>query len=311
MVDSTGLKPKKNEQRPSIKFIVAVAWLVFTMALAGWWLIYGLMQIENLQAQVQVGQPEIRERLERQHRMLLSEGIVLLLLLVSGGGAILYGIRVESGRARQIEEFFASFTHDLKNSLASLRIQTESLMDEGGSEQRLLRRILSDTGRLETQLENALYLAEADRGGLHVEPVSIRKVVNDIAPLWPELAIEVDATANDVTVMADRRAMESVVRNLAQNALKHGGAKKLTVTAEVRDDFGRLTFRDDGRGFSGDATKLGEIFQRHTGTSGSGIGLYLVAKLVERHGGQVAIRQNQRGDVGGFAIDIELPRGKA
>jgi signal transduction histidine kinase len=58
-----------------------------------------------------------------------------------------------------------------------------------------------------------------------------------------------------------------------------------------------LRFRDDGRGFPGDAAKLGRMFQRGGSSSGTGVGLYLVRVLMERMGGSVEFA---RAETGGF-----------
>lgn len=297
-------------RRLSAKFALAAIWLVFTVALAAWWMIYGL----NLHGDETMS-------IERQRFMLLSEGIVLITLLLVGGAALLYNILVESRRARQVEEFFASFTHDLKTSLASLRIQTESLRDELESSSldfaqtapsKLLGRIMSDAGRLETQLENALFLADADKSSMLLEPVSVRDLMTSLSHLWPRLQISVHRDAN---IMADRRAIESIVRNIAQNSSRHGQATRLDVYCDdpVSDKsgsdqaFARVRFVDDGRGFHGDAKRLGEIFARQTGLSGSGIGLYLVARLVERQGGTARV-EGRSDSKSGFLVEISLPR---
>lgn len=312
MIDSTGLKPMRASRRLSMKFALAAVWLVFTLALASWWLIFGLKQLDQIR---QAGAGEVVSdstmSIERQHRMLLSEGGVLLVLLLVGGGALLYNIQVESRRARQIEEFFASFTHDLKTSLASLRIQTESLRDEfenteaGQSHGKLLGRIMSDAGRLETQLENALFLADADKSSMLLEPVSVKALVDSLAHLWPRMEIRVQG---DVAVLADRRALESIVRNIAQNSSRHGQASKLEVRCELENEKSAIVrFQDNGLGFRGNVRKLGEIFSRQTGRSGSGIGLYLVARLVERLGGRAKVETETEADTSGFAVVIELP----
>jgi signal transduction histidine kinase len=312
MIDSTGLKPMRASRRLSVKFALAAVWLVFTFALASWWLVFGLKQLEDVRAANVSGVVvEDTISIDRQHRMLVSEGGVLLVLLLGGGGALLYNILVESRRARQVEEFFASFTHDLKTSLASLRIQTESLRDELESlpteatgPRKLLARIMSDAGRLETQLENALFLADADKSSMLLEPVSTRELIASLAHLWPRMSIQVH---RDAAVLVDRRALESIVRNIAQNSVRHGQATRLDVYCDEGATLSKLKFVDDGRGFRGNVKRLGEIFSRQTGMSGSGIGLYLVARLVERMGGRAKVETSVEDQGRGFAVEIEIP----
>lgn len=311
-VESTGLKPLAASRRLSVKLVLAGVWLAFTLALASWWMVFGLNQLEEMRELTAANAPDSKAdaAFKRQHRMLLSEGIVLLVLLLGGGVAILYGIQVERKRARKVEEFFASFTHDLKTSLASLRVQTESLRDDlteqgSSSARRLLDRIMGDAGRLETQLENALFLADTETSGLLIESVDLKSLVDAIAHHWPKMAINVSGTSH--RVLGDRRALESVVRNLAQNASRHGQATQLFVEIERKSDFVEVKFSDNGLGFKGDRNRLGIIFDRQSGTSGSGIGLFLVTKLVERMQGQVRLQKPAAvGSDHGFEVTLQL-----
>lgn len=312
-VEITGLKPIAASRGLDAKFWLAGVWLVFTLALAGWWMVFGLNQLSDMRDMATGTKSSSEEEFARQHRMLLSEGLALMVLLLGGGVAILYGIRVEKKRARQIEEFFASFTHDLKTSLASLRVQTESLKDDlesdlgdapNSSSKRLLNRIMADAGRLETQLENALYLADSERGPLLVETVEIASLVSGLSHHWPHMKVEFSGDGG--RVLGDRRAMESVIRNLAQNASRHGGASELKIVSKAKGDQIEIRFEDNGRGFQGDLSRLGRMFDRQHGSSGSGIGLYLVGRLVARMGGSVELQAGAR-EGSGFAVIARLP----
>ena len=168
----------------------------------------------------------------------------------------------------------------------------------------MLARIMSDAGRLETQLENALFLADADKSSMLLESVSIRELIASLSHLWPRMIIEVHGEA---TVLADRRAVESIVRNIAQNSSRHGQASKLDVHCRQADSTAVVEFKDDGQGFRGDVKRLGVIFSRQTGLSGSGIGLYLVAKLVERQGGRTTVKAETSSGGRGFSVELELP----
>lgn len=332
--DRTGLKPLKPNRKLPVQFALATAWLVFTLALASWWLMFGLSQLDEIESILRSPPSQHltgAENFRRRHNMLLSEGIVLFVLLLGGGVAILYSLSRESRRARRVEEFFAIFSHDLKTSLASLRLQSETLVEgltssahsneklsgdakEVTREQKIMNRILGDVARLETQLENALYVAESDRLGhrksLLLEPISWNEVVQNVAPLWPKLQFEMSGDVNPPALaMADRRSLETILRNLAQNAIRHGGATAMKIRIEKRDDVVIARFSDNGRGFTGDREKLGEIFSRHTGTSGSGLGLFLTAELARAQGGVVHVLNREVPN--GFGLEIILPSGSA
>src|SRR3989440_4454555 len=196
-------------KRNWIVIVLVGLWVVFTVTLAGWWLVFGLRQLDlinqsNLEGAVQ---------LHRHYQMLLWEGGILIVSLIGGGVALFYYARREQKRHAQVEEFFAAFTHDAKTALTSLRLQAESLREdfaEAGPNP-LLDRLLSDTLRLQLQLENSLFLVNLTRGAFFLEPISLSDRIDTLRYHWPGLVITQNG---DGVIMADARALESVLTNL-------------------------------------------------------------------------------------------------
>src|SRR5438477_10012317 len=206
-----------ERKRNWIVIVLVGLWVVFTVTLAGWWLVFGLRQLDlinqsNLEGAVQ---------LHRHYQMLLWEGGILIVSLIGGGMALFYYARREQKRHAQVEEFFAAFTHDAKTALASLRLQAESLQEDyaESGQNPLLDRLLSDTLRLQLQLENSLFLVNLPGGKLIIEPVRLSHLVEALRHHWPDLTI---TQTGDGEVLADVRALESVLANLVQNAVNHG-----------------------------------------------------------------------------------------
>jgi two-component system phosphate regulon sensor histidine kinase PhoR len=289
-------------ERTQDRFKVALAglWLTFTVTLATWWLIFGLRQLERLNqfAGAQAG------TFRQHHQMLLWEGGVLIALLIGGGVTLISYIWRERRRHRRSEEFFAAFTHDAKTALASLRLQAESLVEDLGSEtpNPVLERLLKDTLRLQLQLENSLFLVNLRSGRLVPEPLRISRLVESLRYHWPALSLQLDG---DGAVLADARALESVLTNLIQNAVIHGEAQRITLRVATREPRQLcLTVADDGRGFTGDYQQLGTLFLRPTRRSGSGVGLYISRQLVNRMGGSLKFAP---GAAGGFLAELSLP----
>ena len=163
-----------NTNRITWQYAAAIVWMVFTVALASWWLIFGLSQARHLAALEGPGGAQIGG----VTRMLVLEGVILLGMLVAGGGALLIAIRQEQHRRRALRSFFMAFTHDLKTSLTSLRLQAEALREDvpeaAGNPN--LQRMLQDSVRLQLQLENALALATTD-GAVLIEAIDIFALV--------------------------------------------------------------------------------------------------------------------------------------
>jgi len=286
--------------RSRLQYIIAVTWLVFTVSLALWWMIFGLREVRERR---DLGGVE-GARLERIEEMLVWEGSTFIGLLVAGGTALLVSIRREQARQRAVEAFFLSFTHDLKTALASLQLQAESLAedlpDAAGSP--AMQRLMTDARRLNVQLENSLYFAQP-HGNLLVESVDLVRAIGSIAHDWPELTVTVAGAA---TAQADRRALDSVLRNLLQNSVVHGRATAVAIRIErPADGRVRVVAIDDGRGVeSAVRQRLGQPFTRSGPTSGTGVGLFVSRQLARRMHGDLIFP----GTAGpGFTAVLELP----
>ena len=287
-------------KRSRISIALVGLWVVFTVTLAGWWLVFGLRQLDLIKRLSLQGAPD----LHRYYQMLMWEGGILIASLIGGGLALFYYARREQKRHAQIEEFFAAFTHDAKTSLASLRLQTEVLREDfaNAGPSPLLDRLLSDTLRLQLQLENSLFMVNVRGGKLFFEPIKLSGRIDVMRQHWPDLTI---TQVGDGTVLADARALESVLTNLVHNSVTHGRATRVDIGVS-RDDQGNLLVRiaDDGRGFQGDFRQLGKPLVRLTRNSGSGVGLYVVRQLTRRMNGGIKFSS---GAENAFVAELKLP----
>lgn len=292
-----------SRTRNRLLYVGAVVWLLLTVTLAGWWMWFGLEQARQLGS---LSAPEARQ-LERVQRMIVWEGITFIGLLVGGGAALVVSIRREQARQHAVEAFFMAFTHDLKTALASLQLQAESLSEDlpEAANHPNMARLLKDTLRLGVQLENSLYFAQPE-GHLLVEPVSVARFLERTAGDWPEIALRVEG---DETVLADARALESVWRNLLQNAVIHGGAQTVTVRIARRpDDRVTITVIDDGRGAPPRVVRaIGQPFKRPAATSGTGVGLFVSRQLARRMNGDLTFGGAGGAGGAGFTAVLELP----
>lgn len=277
-----------------VKLFLSIFWLIFTMTFAGWWFVLEMRNVDRL---IEID-PMQQAMYQRQRNMVLWEGLSWEVLLFAGGGTLIYLVFRERLRGNQVKEFFASFSHDVKTSLASLRLQAEALEEDlGASGSPLLSRLVSDTVRLQLQLENSLYFAAQDSLSLYTQDVDFKKMVESLQHQWPSIRLTVHGPAT--RLRADERALRSVVSNLIQNSLIHGHAKKLEF--EISDK--EILFQDDGKGFTGEASQLGRIFHRPTSTSGSGLGLYIAKTLLKKMDADLKLENHP----GGFGGRIRLP----
>ncbi|MCC6278395.1 MAG: HAMP domain-containing histidine kinase [Oligoflexia bacterium] len=288
------------KHRYRILGVLTWLWLALTVSLTSWWMIYALSTNQKLSGH------ELPQDIIRANRMLYFEGATLIGLLILGGVALIYLVHRERKRSRQIEEFFAVLTHELKTPLASLRLQVESLIEDNRDKEPnpLLTRLLNDSVRLELQLENALFIAGLrSQNQLHKELVSLGELVQRLKIQWPQLQIKIDG---DVKIKTDIRAFDGVLKNLIQNAAVHGKANEVVIRGSTKNGKTIIEVTDPGRGFEGNFGSLGKtIFYRPQTRSGSGIGLYLSRRLLEQMNGSLEFVTPSSGK--GFCAKISLP----
>lgn len=289
-----------NRRGGSLQIILILLWLAFTTSFALWWFRFSLDHVRLL-ADLQ---PDQSSHWLRIHRMIMWEGSTWFVLLILAGAALIVLVQKERVRARRLREFFASFSHEVKTSLSSLRLQVEALIDDwSGPPPATLSRLLGDSVRLQLQLENSLFLASQDNLKLYMHPVSLRSTIDRVCEQWPQIRIDID---RDATVNADERALRSVLSNLFQNSLVHGKATSIDIKIEsVHPESVQVHLKDNGVGFKGDGLRLGELFHRPTPSSGSGLGIFICKLLLNRMGGKLEVLLSDSG----FHTVIELRSG--
>jgi signal transduction histidine kinase len=291
----------RSRRRYSIRYLFLAIWVVFTVSLSCWWVYFGFEQIRRLTS---LGYGHEND-LVRYQRMLMFEGGALLLSLVAGGLTLAYYMYREVKQGDQLKSFFLAFTHDTKTSLAAVQLQAELLRErvKTDSDEVLADRLLADVERLALQFENSLYVANLDKKQLHFEPIELRPVIASLRARFPKLEI---TEQGECVVRADIRALESILINLCQNSLRHGGAGRIEIESAPRDSgMTRIQITDNGKGFPGDRKRLAQRFFRHYSGSGSGLGLFLARTLARAMKGGIEFPETPRG----FQAVLLLPSG--
>ena len=219
----------------------------------------------------------------------------------------------------RLRQFLADASHELRTPLASIRGYAE-LYRMGAARQpadveKGMRRIEEEAARMGALVEDLLTLARLDEvadaphGRVDVASI-VRDAVDDGRATAPdrEIRARVDGPA---VVLGDADQLRQVLGNLLRNAFVHTPpGTEIDVSVERRDGEVRLEVRDHGPGLPpGDPAALFERFWRseggrERGKGGAGLGLAIVAAIVDAHGGQV-----EAGDApgGGASFVVRLP----
>lgn len=222
-------------------------------------------------------------------------------------------------------EILGTVAHDLKNPLGVILGRTEmlkELISTGASESGVVAQvdhIRDATKRLTTMVDHLISDAMADAFDITIrrEPVDVAALVKEVAEANQPLAVNkqqaigVTAPPNIVT-MCDTDRIREAIDNLISNAIKYspiGGRIDVVVSHEGRETIVRVS--DEGAGLSPE--DLGRLFGRFqrlsakptAGESSTGLGLSIVKRIIDMHGGEVTA--DSEGPGKGSTFTITLP----
>lgn len=254
------------------------------------------------------------------HIALAALGAVLLLGLF----AIYHSVRSVVDLSERRSRFVSSVTHELKTPLTNIRMYVE-MLEQGIAatpqrEQEYLGIIGSESTRLSRLINNVLTLAKLEKKQHHVElqPGRLEDLFNEAhAIMAPKLAQEgfdlTIGTGREIEMAYDREAMLQVLINIIENSIKFGRNapdRHIHIDARIEGPWVRIALADTGPGIPHPALKriFDDFYRAESAltrtTSGTGIGLALVKKLVAAMGGRVEAANNPQT---GCTITLSLP----
>ncbi len=215
-----------------------------------------------------------------------------------------------------------NINHELKTPVAAIRVCVETLLaHENLPEEKrrdFLRRCLANAGRLGNLLADVSLITRMDDGGSAItrQPASLSAIIGDVvaecAPLALAAGIDINyGSEGDYRLMANRNLMESVFRNLIDNAVAYSGGTAIDIAAAPAPG-GKVTVTLCDNGCGVPPEHLPHLFERFyridkgrsRAAGGTGLGLAIVRNAVALHGGTISVA-NREG--GGLLFTITLP----
>lgn len=318
----------------SVIYVLLLAYIIAAIAFWGHTLdkqsekIYQ-SEIQTLQEHVDsIGQYElyryqkkkIDQRLNARKQQYTGEGTAFLLVMLIGAGIVYSTIRSRNRLAQQQTNFILSITHELKSPIAAVKLNLQTIsrrkLDEV-TQKTLIDRSVTEANRLDDLCNNLLLASQME--DRHFEPGSERinfsALVRDSVTIMKGRTKEPINTdlAEDCFTYGDALLWRLVVSNLLENAVKYGQSDKpLRVELYPIDDQLSLKIIDEGMGIPDEEkTKIFKKFYRVGNenarkTKGTGLGLYLTARIINQFKGSISVRDNEpRGSI----FEITLPAG--
>ncbi|NWG53075.1 MAG: HAMP domain-containing protein [Hydrogenophilaceae bacterium] len=208
--------------------------------------------------------------------------------------------RLRRQLARQRQMLWA-LSHDLRTPMTALRLRAELIDDSAARE-----RLLAPLAEMEALAEQALSLARAGASDETPQSIDIADMARTLAAELRELGLKVDADAAQPVIASCRpNEIARAMRNLAENAARHGGGGILRVRSEPGGAV--IEALDEGPGVpEALRERLTQPFFRADAArgGGTGLGLAIAQAIAEGHGGRLTIENRTPR---GLAVRIHLP----
>lgn len=296
-----------RRRKSSIFFLVLGICLVgFAVALYVGWILLNLQQIA-----------------------LLVLGVIFFSLIITG--LILntsYLIR-EIRRNEQQDAFLNAVTHELKTPIASIRLYLETLKTRDikpAKQQEFYDVMLADTDRLLNTVEQVLLASRAreEKRILNISEINLTQLLRECVERirhrydLPEDTISLPAAAAEdkIKISGDTDELQAVFMNLLDNAVKYSPPEKDVKVAlnvkNLNEKFVIVRIKDSGIGIP--PSELKRIFRRFyrvpnratQKAKGTGLGLFIVRSIVNKHGGKIWAESSGLGK--GSAFMVQLPK---
>jgi PAS domain S-box-containing protein len=221
---------------------------------------------------------------------------------------------------QELEAFCYSLSHDMRSPLRTIGCFTEIVLQDAGSKlesetRYCLEQVIAAAGRLDRLINDVLAFSRVSNVQLKIHRVNIDKLLREII----SESLHLDSSGANIkiesplpAVKGDEASLTQCFVNLLGNALKFvpdGVTPRVSISSQARDGTGtvRIWVEDNGIGIEADAQKrVFELFQRGhraKGYEGTGAGLAIVARAVERMGGKVGV-ESEPGKGSRFWIEL-------
>jgi signal transduction histidine kinase len=261
---------------------------------------------------------DLRKKLKARKSQYIGEGATFFLVILIGASVVWTSFHRSIQLSKQQNNFMLSVTHELKSPIAAIKLNLQTLEKhklDADKQQLLLDRSVKEANRLNDLCTNML-LASQFEGRQYVAAKEVfnfsdlaEDCVKDYAHRYPR-EFEEDIIGN-CKITGDRLMLQMAINNLLENAVKYTPSDRpITIRLAQTDNHAVLQVADKGPGIPDTEKKkvfnkfyrLGSEESRKT--KGTGLGLYIISKVVKQHKGSIVVKDNKPN---GSIFEMTLP----
>lgn len=237
----------------------------------------------------------------------IGEGTIFLIIILAGASIVYRAVWKQMRLQQQQQNFMMAVTHELKSPIAIAKLNLETLrkhkLDEE-KEKKLLDATIRETNRLDQLCNNILLASQFEHQNSQpfFEPLDLSQALGNALQELRDRIQSHDILADiepGIGMEADKFMITLMLNNLVENAVKYAPkGTKIEVSLKTEQNDLLMRVCDEGNGIPQEERnkifmKFYRIGNENTRKSkGSGLGLYLTRKIVEQHGGTIAVRDN-------------------
>jgi signal transduction histidine kinase len=225
--------------------------------------------------------------------------------------------------SEQLESFAYSIAHDMRAPLRAMHQYAEIVARDFAAsvpEEALsyLKKIMGAAEKLDSHIRDVLVYTRVSQGRLEMQTINLERTLSDILLMAPHLnppGVELIARLPLHTVIGDPTALAQGFSNLLSNAVKFVPSERkprIEIWTELTGDTVRINIKDNGIGIATtDQERIFKLFERlqpESDYEGSGIGLTIVRRAVERMNGKLGVKSEEGK---GSTFWIELRKGES
>lgn len=319
--------------KQKLVIVTTVYWLllIYMIAALVWWFIALESQNKKMYREqmqkLSATEQNFREYAEglknasyRKSMQYIGEGVTFLIVILVAAVFLYRSVRKELKLSAQQQDFMMAVTHELKTPVAAMQLNLQTIRKrklEPDQQERMLDGVLRECNRLSILTQNILLTSRLESGSYHLnrQKTNLNEIVAQTLQEYrvrhPQRNLQFTVPDEAIFVSGECTLLQLVISNLIENAMKYSPVEKpVTIFLQKEKGSALIHVKDEGAGLP--VEERNDIFMKfyrsqfHTNLNvkGTGLGLYLCARIVRDHKGIISVADNIPR---GLVFTVKLP----